>query len=350
MRRFTYKSRDGPVEVLVGVDYNDALREITKRYTGCASFISASIFNRVSTGCLSMPINDGEGGKSIETALNIIRWAYDNGIDRDGLFIGVGGGSVLDVVGFSASIYLRGVDYVNVPSTMLSMVDAALGGKTGVNAAGMKNVIGVIRQPRSIIVDLSFLRSLPRSNYVDGFAEVIKYGITMDGELLNYVVGHRDELMEMREDVLEEVVYRSLINKAGVVERDELDRAGVRAVLNYGHTVGHAIESATNFSVSHGRAVALGMICESKIGVKLGYTPKDVPEILLSHLESFGLITDIRINGIADRLAAAIVRDKKRSGDYLRLPVVTDIGRWELVKVDARDFIDLVVRECGSTP
>lgn len=139
MREFTYRSRDGDVKVLINIDHGEALERITKDYTGgCIAYVSRNIANRVKATCPVIPIVDGEEGKSIETALDIVRSAHEVGIDRDGLFIGMGGGSVLDVVGFSASIYLRGIDYVNVPTTMLSMVDASLGGKTGVNAWALR--------------------------------------------------------------------------------------------------------------------------------------------------------------------------------------------------------------------
>ena len=348
MREFTYKSRDGEVRVLTNVDHSTALEGVLGNYTGCVAFISRSIVDRVHMKCPAIPVVDGEDGKSIESALGIIRSAHELGIDRDGLFIGVGGGSVLDVVGFSASIYLRGVDYVNVPTTMLSMVDASLGGKTGVNALGLKNVIGVIRQPRYVIVDLSFLESLPTPNYIDGFAEVIKYGVTLDKDLLNQVINRSGELLSKDRVVLEEVIYRSLRDKAGIVEADELDRAGVRAVLNYGHTVGHAIESVTNFSISHGRAVALGMICESHIGVRLGYTPKDVPDVLLDALSRFDLVSKVSVD--VNGLVNAMVRDKKRSGDFIKLPVVIEVGRWSLVKVRVEELGRLVVEECRSMP
>ncbi len=173
MREFTYRSRDGDVKVLININHGEALERITKDYTGCAAYVSRNIVNRVKIACPVIPIVDGEEGKSIETALSIVRSAHEMGIDRDGLFIGIGGGSVLDVVGFSASIYLRGVDYVNVPTTMLSMVDASIGGKTGVNALGLKNVIGVIRQPRYVIIDLSFLDSLPMPNYIDALPRLL---------------------------------------------------------------------------------------------------------------------------------------------------------------------------------
>jgi 3-dehydroquinate synthase len=350
MREFTYRSRDGDVEVLVGVDHAEAVGKLVNRYTGCAAFISRSVNNLVRVSCDSLVIDDGESGKDVSTVLSIIKWAHDAGIDRDGIFLGIGGGSVLDVVGFSASIYLRGVDYVNVPTTMLSMVDASLGGKTGVNAMGIKNVIGVIKQPRAVIVDLSFLNTLPMPNYVDGFSEVMKYGVTMDKELFHYVIDNKDPLLSKERNALEWVIYRSLINKALIVEKDELDRTGDRAVLNYGHTIGHAIESASNFLISHGRAVALGMICEARIGVKLGYTSADVPKLLMNALSGYGLITKFDLFDHVDKIARAISRDKKRSGGFLRLPVVFDVGRWGLVKVGVNDFVRLVIEECRSIP
>ncbi|MGC8607167.1 MAG: 3-dehydroquinate synthase [Vulcanisaeta sp.] len=346
MREFTYKSRDGDVYVLINVNHGDVLEKITENYTGCTVFVSRSIVDRVHTKCPLIPVIDGEEGKSIEAVLSIVRNAHELSIDRDGLFIGVGGGSVLDVVGFSASIYLRGVDYVNVPTTMLSMVDASLGGKTGVNALGLKNVIGVIRQPRYVIIDLTFLESLPMPNYIDGFAEVIKYGITMDRELLGQVMSSTDKLLGRDYGVLEEVIYRSLRDKASIVEVDELDRGNARAVLNYGHTVGHAIESVSNFSISHGRAVALGMICEARIGVKLGYTSREVPGLLMDVLSRFNLINRVAID--VNGLVNAMVRDKKRSGEFIKLPVVIDVGKWGMVRVRIKDLMNLVIEECGS--
>ncbi len=348
MREFTYKSRDGNVEVLINANHGDVLEKISGKYTGCVVFASRSIADRVYTKCSLIPVIDGEEGKSIEMVLSIVRNAHEIGIDRDGLFIGVGGGSVLDVVGFSASIYLRGVDYVNVPTTMLSMVDASLGGKTGVNALGLKNVIGVIRQPRYVIIDLSFLESLPMPSYIDGFAEVIKYGITMDRELLSQVMSNPGKLLGRDYGVLEEVIYKSLRDKASVVEVDELDRGVTRAVLNYGHTVGHAIESESNFSISHGRAVALGMICEARIGVRLGYTSKDVPGLLMDALTRFNLVNRVTID--VSGLVNAMVRDKKRSGGFIKLPVVIDVGRWDLVRVRIEDLTKLVIEECRSMP
>ncbi len=150
----------------------------------------------------------------------------------------------------------------------------------------------------------------------------------MDRELLDLVMGSADRLLNRDYAILEEVIHRSLRDKANVVEVDELDRGGSRAVLNYGHTVGHAIEAVTSFSISHGKAVALGMVCEARVGVRLGYTPKDVPDLLIRALSMFNLTSRVSVD--VDRLVNAMLRDKKRSGDFIRLPVVTDVvgGTW----------------------
>ncbi len=346
MRSFTYKSRcSGEVRVLVNYPHADELSKLLDKYTGCIIITPSSVSGLVGFNkCPRVIIKDGEEGKSIETVLSIIKQSMDNSLDRSGVMIGVGGGSTLDVTGFAAAVYMRGVDYVNVPTTTLAMVDAALGGKTGVNAAGLKNVIGVIKQPSEIIVDLAFIKSLPFSNYLDGFAEVLKYGVTMDKELFNKLSSSIDGVMSRDEGLLEDLIYRSLVNKAHVVEADEYDNLGIRIVLNYGHTIGHALESASGFSISHGKAVGLGMICESTIGVKLGYTSPDIPSYLTELLSELNLIQSIRVN--AESALRAITGDKKKRGDSLNLPMVTEVGNWVKVKIKVDEYIKLVKESC----
>lgn len=348
MRSFTYRSRcSGDVKVLINYPYSDELNNLLSGYTGCIMVTPSSISNIVTFNrCPRIIIKDGEEGKSIETVLHVIKGSMDNSLDRGGLMIGVGGGSVLDVTGFAAALYMRGVDYVNVPTTTLAMVDAALGGKTGVNAANLKNIIGVIKQPIEIIVDLGFINTLPKLNYLDGFAEVLKYGVTLDKVLFNKLINNIDGILNRDVNLLEDLIYMSLVNKAHVVEADEYDRLGVRIVLNYGHTVGHALESASGFSISHGRAVGFGMLCESLIGAKLGYTSPDVPNALRESLKELNLIPSIKVD--VDSLLRAMVSDKKRMGDHLNLPMVTNLGEWVRVKVNVNEYVKLVREVCGS--
>jgi 3-dehydroquinate synthase len=347
MRGFTYRSQcSGEVKVLVNQPLDEEIRRLLERYTGCVVITPSSISGLVKQGyCPRIVIKDGEEGKSIETVLEVIKDSMNHSLDRGGVMIGVGGGSTLDVVGFAAAIYMRGIDHVNVPTTTLAMVDAALGGKTGVNAANLKNVIGVFKQPVEIVVDLGFVKTLPQASYLDGFAEVLKYGVTMDKGLFRRLNDNVDRVMARDGALLEDLIYSSLVNKAKVVEADEFDKLGVRIVLNYGHTVGHALESASGFSISHGRAVGLGMVCESSIGVKLGYTKPDVPGLIAESLTKLNLMQDIKVN--LDSLLRAITGDKKRTGDYLNIPMVTDVGDWVKVKVKVSDYLRLVREVCG---
>ncbi|MGC9135714.1 3-dehydroquinate synthase [Caldivirga sp.] len=346
MRSFTYRSRcSGEVRVLVNYPHADELSKLIDKYTGCIMITPLSVSSLVSFNkCPRIIIKDGEEGKDIETVLDITKKSIGNSLDRGGVMIGIGGGSTLDITGFTAAIYMRGVDYVNVPTTTLAMVDAALGGKTGVNAVGLKNVIGVVKQPSEIIVDLTFIKTLPTSNYLDGFSEVLKYGVTMDKGLFNKLSNNVDKVMSKDEGLLEDLIYGSLVNKARVVEADEYDKLGVRIVLNYGHTVGHALESASMFSISHGKAVGLGMVCESSIGVKLGYTASDVPNYLTELLSRLNLIQGIKVN--TDSVLRAIAGDKKKSGDFLNLPMVTEIGDWIKVKIKVSEYLRLVRDSC----
>ncbi|ABW01641.1 3-dehydroquinate synthase [Caldivirga maquilingensis] len=346
MRSFTYRSRcSGEVRVLVNYPHADELSKLLDKYTSCMIITPSSVSSLVNfSKCPRIIIKDGEEGKGIETVLNIIKQSMDNSLDRSGVMIGIGGGSTLDVTGFAAAVYMRGVDYVNVPTTTLAMVDAALGGKTGVNAAGLKNIIGVVKQPSEIIVDLAFIKSLPASNYLDGFAEVLKYGVTMDKGLFDKLSSNVDKVMNRDEGLLEDLIYGSLVNKAHVVEADEYDTLGIRIVLNYGHTIGHALESASGFSISHGKAVGLGMICESTIGVKLGYTNPDIPGYLTESLSELNLIQSIKVN--ADSALRAITGDKKRNGGFLNLPIVTELGDWVKVRVKVDEYLRLVKESC----
>lgn len=348
MREFYYRSRDGLVRVLVNINHPLAIKDLLNNHTKCLAVVSRSVIDKLHVDCPVIAVGDGEENKDIKTVLELIREANLRGIDRDSLIIGVGGGSVLDTVGFMASIYMRGMDYVNIPTTMLSMVDATLGGKTAVNAMGIKNVIGVIRQPKAIVIDLNFLKTLPEDNYLDGFGEVIKYGVTLDREFFRYVISNTEKLRRRDQDALETVITRSLTLKARIVEEDEEDRLGVRLILNYGHTVGHAIESATGFRISHGRAVSLGMVCEAEIGVKLGYTRNYVVDELMNALNKYELLNnDLSIN--PETLVKAMFSDKKKSGSSIKLPMVTELGQWTMVKVPIEEYGKLVITTCKPT-
>jgi len=241
----------------------------------------------------------------------------------------------LDVAGFAASIYMRGIDLVNIPTTLLGMVDAGIGGKTGVNFGNAKNMIGTFYQPSLILVDTSFLDSLPKEEVRRGIAEVIKYGVVLDKELYDFLSLNHSSVLEKDDEVMEKLIGSSIKDKLSVVSEDERETKGIRIVLNFGHTVGHAIEAASKFTIPHGLAISVGMVCEAKIAEEMGYAEEGVVEDVLWLLQLFGLPYSIEALGeipVEDALKA-LGKDKKRRGDTVLMPFPTRIGSWKAVRV-----------------
>ena len=287
------------------------------------------------------PLDDGEALKDINNVLRFAKELFDNGFDRGDTVVAVGGGSVTDTVGFLASIYMRGLNLVNIPTTLLGMVDAAIGGKTGVNFAGVKNVIGTFYQPSIIIAELSFLDSLPKEELRRGMAEVIKYSIVLDSSLYSFLLDNVNDVLNKNDEALEEVIIRSAYNKLDVVAQDERETKGIRIVLNFGHTVGHAIESATDFSVHHGLAISVGMVCESKFAEELGYAEEGLVEDVVNLLQAYGLpinVDDLDPRPDPVKAVKAIEKDKKKRSDVLLIPMPRRIGAWTKVEVPVETF------------
>jgi 3-dehydroquinate synthase (EC 4.2.3.4) len=259
----------------------------------------------------------------------------DAGFTRGDHLLALGGGTVLDVAGFAASIYMRGIDLVNIPTTLLGMVDAGIGGKTGVNFGNAKNMIGTFYQPSLILVDTSFLDSLPKEEVRRGIAEVIKYGVVLDKELYDFLSLNHSSVLEKDDEVMEKLIGSSIKDKLSVVSEDERETKGIRIVLNFGHTVGHAIEAASKFTIPHGLAISVGMVCEAKIAEEMGYAEEGVVEDVLWLLQLFGLPYSIEALGeipVEDALKA-LGKDKKRRGDTVLMPFPTRIGSWKAVRV-----------------
>ncbi len=280
-------------------------------------------------------MEDGEENKNLETVLRIIEILRSMKADRWTAVASVSGGSLGDTVSFAASIYLRGLPLIQVPTTLLAMVDSSIGGKTAVNLRGLKNIIGTFYHPWIVVDDLNFLDTLPDEVYRSGFAEVFKYAFTLDPSLLE-PLENIALIMSRDEEILINIISRSVELKLNVVSRDPLERKGVREVLNFGHTIGHAIESGSKFSILHGEAVALGMVCESKISEKiLGF---DKVEFVKSKLESFGLLKNVEVD--EKKFIEAIMSDKKRKGDKIRMPLLKELGVWELVEVPVKTVVE----------
>ncbi len=266
----------------------------------------------------------GEASKSLATVDAAIRQMLEKGYDRQATVVAMGGGVIGDLAGFVASIYKRGVRLIQVPTTLLAQVDASIGGKTGVNHALGKNMIGAFYQPKMVWSDLALLKTLPRREVVSGLGEVIKYGIIRDPFLFALVEHNFDEVFTLDLALMGEIVRRCCEIKAKVVSVDEKDH-GQRMILNFGHTIGHAVETTLEYRISHGEAVLLGILAESKIALDLGKLVHD----------DFRRIKDLilRFNWHAlpgqinmDRLLEFLQRDKKTIGGKIKFVFPTKIG------------------------
>ncbi len=251
-------------------------------------------------------IPDGESYKTLSTVEKILDGLFEAKFDRKSLLIAFGGGVIGDMTGFSASLYQRGIDFIQIPTTLLSQVDASVGGKTGVNNRYGKNLIGAFYQPKAVYIDPLFLQTLPSREFAAGVAEVIKMAVMFDQEFFAYL-----EMNDLQDEaVIKEMIRRSVTLKAEVVNQDEKE-AGIRAVLNYGHTFGHVIENETGYGTYlHGEAVAIGMVMANALAVELGMISKDEADRVMNLLQNNGLPTDYRIKDV-DHFYEHFFLDKK---------------------------------------
>ncbi|MEM1873404.1 MAG: 3-dehydroquinate synthase [Acidilobaceae archaeon] len=313
-----------------------------------ASIEPELVLENLKNPSLILRIRDGEEAKDLSNVLELLREIAVKAPPALQWIVAVGGGTVLDVVGFAASIYKRGVKLANVPTTLLAMVDAALGGKNGVNFAGAKNILGTFYHPRLVVSDTRFLETLPEPEVSNGMAEVVKYCVTLDRDLCDLIAEKREEVLSRDHEVLEEVIYRSAMNKMRVVAQDEREEKRVRTVLNFGHTVGHAIEAGSDFRVPHGRAVAVGMVCESLLAEELGVSKPGLADFVKGLLNLYKLPSSARELGVLldiEKAVLALGRDKKRRGDSIDMPLPTDIGSWKRVQVSLRE-LEVHVERC----
>ncbi len=273
----------------------------------------------------AVQIKPGEASKTIDTTLDVIRQLLSIEADRHTCLVALGGGVVGDLAGFVASIFMRGIPYVQFPTTLLAQVDSSIGGKTGVDLPEGKNLIGTFHQPKAVFMELSFLETLPQEQMREGLAEVIKYGLIEDPELLSIVESRPDFCSRKDPECLEEIVYRCVLIKKRFVEMDERDQ-GVRRILNFGHTIGHALEAESSYEISHGEAVSMGMVAEARISLKLGHLSWTEMERIEGLLASLGLPVrlphGLSINGVLNHMQ----RDKKRLGDSRPIVLLKRIG------------------------
>lgn len=281
-----------------------------------------------------LEVASGETSKSVASAERLWNAFADLAVDRATHVVAVGGGVVGDLTGFVAATFVRGLPVWQVPTTVVAQVDSAIGGKTGINLAGGKNLVGAFWQPRGVFADVETLATLPDREFRSGFAEVVKYGMILDEGFFSWLEGHARGILARDPDALAHAVERSASLKAGVVEQDELEISGHRAILNYGHTFAHAIETAAGYgALLHGEAVAIGMARAARLAVLLGRIPESTVTRQDRLLEMLGLPLCLEFAGnpAADDLLAIMARDKKSVAGRLRFVLPDRVGHVELV-------------------
>jgi len=276
-----------------------------------------------------LTIPAGETSKNFERVISLCEHLLKEEFTRADVLIGFGGGMITDIAGFVASIYMRGMTYVAVPTSLLGMVDAAIGGKTGIDFIA-KNIIGTFYLAEQVLIDTEALKSFEDPKKMPGMGEVIKYAATIDKTLFD----HFDPFE------LEAVIIKSAQAKTKVVEQD-FKESGRRRVLNYGHTFGHAIETATDYHLTHDQAVSIGMVLANKVAQSLGKQDKEVGEKIKSTVEQFGLPSDLPSDLHLNHLLEYIKKDKKRTGNTVHFVIVPELGKAEIMPMKPEELIKL---------
>ncbi len=282
----------------------------------------------------------GEASKSMTVVAEVIDQMIAAGLDRKALLVALGGGVVGDLAGFVAAIYYRGIPYVQIPTTVVSQVDSSVGGKTGVNARGGKNLIGAFHHPLLVLADTATLLTLPDREFLEGFAEVIKHAAIRDAAML-------DELDPARRDGLTGLMARNVAIKARIVEADEKETTGERALLNFGHTVGHAIEQTAGYGrYLHGEAISIGLAVALRLSVRYASLPEEDAARVVAILKAFHLPTDVPPDIGTDELMAALQRDKKFEAGMVRFVLLDRLGSAFLSRDVSADAIRAAIDEC----
>ncbi|MGN0658147.1 MAG: 3-dehydroquinate synthase [Emergencia sp.] len=276
----------------------------------------------------------GEHSKNLITYSNIMEALADEGLTRSDAIVALGGGVVGDLAGFAAATYMRGISYVQIPTTYMAAIDSSVGGKTSVNLQCGKNLAGVFWQPDLVVCDYRTFDSLPPGKLLDGISEAVKCAVVAESSLLPHILDHDYEY----------VIERCVSIKKSVVEADECDR-GLRQILNFGHTVGHGLEKLSAYSITHGQAVAKGMVAESRAAYRMGLTDADISARLADILSGLGL--DLSLDYSSDDLYHYALMDKKICGDKITMVIPESVGKCRLQKIslsELKEFIQLGVK------
>ncbi len=278
--------------------------------------------------CPVLEIGHGETIKTLDTVHDLVGRLVDLGADRSSFLLGIGGGIVCDITGFTASVYMRGMDFGFCPTTLLAQVDASVGGKNGVNFSGYKNMIGVFNQPSVVVCDPSVLNTLSSEERANGLAEMVKHGVIRSMAHFEDLESHAEKALALEPDTMARLIYDSIAIKAEVVNQDEKEQ-GLRRILNFGHTFGHALEKVSG--VSHGQAVSAGMVVACGISRSKEWLTAKEQERITDLLKALGL--PLHVNADQGKVMEALTRDKKKQGDSIHFVLLQGLGKatWETV-------------------
>lgn len=273
-----------------------------------------------------LTFSGGEANKNLQTIGDLAGRLARSGFDRKDALIGFGGGVTGDITGFLASAYMRGVPFVQIPTTLLAQVDSSVGGKTGVDIPEGKNLVGAFYQPHVVYIDLAVLKTLPREELLGGLAEVIKYGVIHDAQFFQFLCDNRPGILRLDEELIMHTVYTCCRIKAEIVSQDERE-GGLRRILNYGHTIGHAVEGASDYTIMHGLAVAIGMAAAARLAALAGLLDRQAAEKITESLVAYGMPVEIPKDLDRKRIRNYLLADKKTVGGRVHYVLPTEIGR-----------------------
>lgn len=332
-------SKSSSYDICIGYEIRERLgailaeRAIAKRYVVLADSNAASLYGpsliknlqgaHLPVEMITFPA--GEASKNIKTALTVVGQLLQTGADRKTALIALGGGVTGDLTGFIASLYMRSIPYLQIPTTLVGQVDSSIGGKTAIDLEEGKNLLGTFYQPRAVFIDPSFLETLPSEELRNGLAEVVKYGIIDGEELFSLLAKEITALKEQQSDVLAMVIERCCGIKARLVEKDERDQ-GPRHFLNFGHTLGHALEAASDYGLPHGSGVSLGMLAAVRLSEKICGLPGRERERIEALIKETGLPTSIPAHMATELIITKLSADKKKSGKTINFVLIRKIG------------------------
>lgn len=326
------KARESVKRICIVTDSN-----VAPLYLQKIKEICSSIADRVE----SFIFNAGEQNKNLYVVKDLYEFLIEKEFDRQDILVALGGGVVGDLTGFTAATYLRGIDFIQVPTTLLSQVDSSIGGKTGVDFDAYKNMVGAFKMPKLVYINVSTLLSLPAEQFSSGMGEVIKYGCISDYDYFTWLEENIDSVKARDLETLSQLVYISCENKRKVVEEDPTEK-GLRAILNYGHTIGHAIEKESNFSLFHGQCVGVGMVAASWLSVQKGCISSDDLKRIILLLKAYDI--PVKASGINKQsVLEAMKHDKKMSAGTLKFILIKKIGEAYIDKTLSFDDFEAAI-------